>query len=122
LGRDDLGRLAPGAKADITVFSLRGLHLGPLFDPLKNLLLAGRGDDCIASYIDGRCVMQGGQVQGVDYPALQRQAQRQFEKLMRSHSERAFGQPDWRGLFQPAIPFADDYSAQVPLSTIDPLL
>jgi len=122
LGRDDLGRLAPGAKADITVFSLRGLHLGPLFDPLKNLVLAGRGDDCIASYIDGRCVMQDGQVQGVDYPALQRQAQRQFEKLMRSHSERAFGQPDWKGLFQPAIPFADDYSAQVPLSTIDPLL
>jgi cytosine/adenosine deaminase-related metal-dependent hydrolase len=122
LGRDDIGRLAPGAKADITVFSLRGLHLGPLFDPLKNLVLAGRGDDCIASYIDGRCVMQDGQVQGVDYPALQRQAQRQFEKLMRSHSDRAFGQPDWKTLFQPAIPFADDYSAQAPLSAIDPLL
>ncbi|VVN65118.1 amidohydrolase family protein [Pseudomonas fluorescens] len=122
LGRDDLGRLAPGAKADITVFSLRGMHLGPLFDPLKNLVLAGRGDDCIASYIDGRCVMHNGQVQGVDYPALQRQGQRQFEKLMRSHSDRAFGQPDWKGLFKPAIPFADDYSAQAPLSAIDPLL
>jgi hypothetical protein len=52
---------------------------GPLFDPLKNLVLAGRGDDCIASYIDGRCVMQDGQVHGVDYPTLQRQAQQQFE-------------------------------------------
>jgi cytosine/adenosine deaminase-related metal-dependent hydrolase len=122
LGRDDIGRLAPGAKADISVFSLRGLHLGPLFDPLKNLLLAGRGDDCIASYIDGRCVMQDGQVRGVDYPALQRQAQQQFEKLMRSHSDRAFGQPDWKTLFQPAIPFADDYSAHAPLSAMDPLL
>ncbi|KAE9644651.1 amidohydrolase family protein [Pseudomonas sp. PB106] len=121
LGRDDLGRLAPGAKADITVFSLRGLHLGPLFDPLKNLLLAGRGDDCIASYIDGRCVMHDGQVSGVDYPALQRQAQRQYEKLMRSHSDRAEGRPDWKTLFQPAIPFADDYSAEAPLSAIDPL-
>ncbi len=30
---------------------------------------------------------------------------------MRSHSDRAFGQPDWKGLFKPAIPFADDYSA-----------
>lgn len=66
------------------MFSLRGLHLGPLFDPLKNLLLAGRGDDCIASYIDGRCVMHDGQVSGVDYPTLQRQAQRQYEKLLRS--------------------------------------
>ncbi|RJG11046.1 N-ethylammeline chlorohydrolase [Pseudomonas cavernicola] len=115
LGRDDLGRLAPGAKADITVFDLGGLHLGPLFDPLKNLLLAGRGDDCIASYIDGRCVMQHGQVQGVDYRALQQQAQQQFHTLMRSHSDRAFGQPDWRGLFKPAIPFADAYSAAAPL-------
>jgi len=122
LGRDDLGRLAPGAKADITVFNLRGLHLGPLFDPLKNLLLAGRGDDCLASYIDGRCVMQDDQVIGVDYPSLQRQAQRQYEKLMRSHSDRAFGRPDWKTLFQPAIAFADDYSAEAPLSAIDPLL
>nr|WP_225927233.1 amidohydrolase family protein [Pseudomonas ekonensis] len=121
LGRDDLGRLAPGAKADITVFSLRGMHLGPLFDPLKNLLLAGRGDDCIASYIDGRCVMRDGQVSGVDYPSLQRQAQRQYERLMRSHSDRAFGRPDWKTLFRPAIPFADDYSADAPLSAIDPL-
>lgn len=121
LGRDDLGRLAPGAKADITVFSLEGLHLGPLFDPLKNLVLAGRGDDCIASYIDGRCVMRDGQVQGVDYPALQRQAQKQYAKLMRSHSQRAADQPAWQTLFKPAIPFADDYSAQAPLCTIDPL-
>jgi cytosine/adenosine deaminase-related metal-dependent hydrolase len=122
LGRDDLGRLAPGAKADISVFNLRGLHLGPLFDPLKNLVLAGRGDDCIAAYIDGRCVMRDGQVQGIDYPALQRQAQRQFEKLMRSHADRATGQPDWKTLFKPAIAFADDYSASAPLSAIDPLL
>jgi len=67
-------------------------------------------------------VMQDGQVNGVDYPTLQRQAQRQFETLMRSHSERAFGQPDWKGLFQPAIPYADDYSRQAPLSAIDPLI
>ncbi|WP_166359958.1 chlorohydrolase family protein [Pseudomonas akapageensis] len=118
LGRDDIGRLAPGAKADITVFSLDGLHLGPLFDPLKNLILAGRGDDCVASYIDGRCVMQDGQVLGIDYPSLQRQAQQQFHTLMRSHADRAFGRPDWRRLFKPAIPFADDYSATLPLSAL----
>lgn len=121
LGREDIGRLAPGAKADITVFSLRGLHLGPLFDPLKNLILAGRGDDCIASYINGRCVMQNGQVQGVDYTALQQQAQQQFHKLMRSHSNRAFGHPDWRDLFIPAIPYADAYSAATPLCSVSTL-
>jgi hypothetical protein len=88
---------------------------------LKNLVLAGRGDDCIASYIDGRCVMQDGQVHGVDYPTLQRQAQ---------HNSKTDAQPqrpglwptDWKTLFQPAILFADNYSAQAPLSAIDPLL
>ncbi|MBT8769365.1 amidohydrolase family protein [Metapseudomonas boanensis] len=118
LGRDDLGRLAPGARADITVFSLAGMHLGPLFDPLKNLILAGRGDDCIASWIDGRCVMHDGQVNGVDYASLQHQAQQQFHALMRSHATRAFGQPDWRSLFQPAIPFADAWSEARPLCTL----
>lgn len=115
LGRDDLGRLAQGARADIVVFDLTGLHLGPLFDPLKNLLLAGRGDDCIASYIDGHCVMESGQVAGVDHAALQAQAQHQYLKLMQSHSHRAFGQPPWRTLFRPALPYADDYSAEAPL-------
>ncbi|MDF3936764.1 amidohydrolase family protein [Pseudomonas citronellolis] len=115
LGRDDLGRLAAGARADITVFRLGALHQGPFFDPLKNLVTAGRGDDCIASYIDGRCVMQGGQVVGVDYPSLQRQADALFQKQMQHHSARAFGNPPWRELFHPSIPFADAYSAQAPL-------
>ena len=115
LGRDDLGRLAAGARADITVFRLGAFHQGPFFDPLKNLVTAGRGDDCIASYIDGRCVMQGGQVVGIDYAALQRQADALFEKQMRHHSDRAFGNPPWRTLFHSAIPFADAYSAEAPL-------
>ena len=87
LGRDDLGRLAPGAQADIVVFDLTGHHLGPLFDPLKNLMLAGRGTDCRASYIAGRCVMEDFAVKGVDASALQREAARQYDKLMASHSE-----------------------------------
>ncbi|MCY1522345.1 hypothetical protein D9M68_571940 [compost metagenome] len=63
--------------------------------------------------------MDGGQVAGIDYRDLQRQAQRQFHRLMQSHAERAFGRPDWRGLFQPAIPFADAWSAERPLCTLD---
>ena len=43
-----------------------GPHLGPFFDPLKNLFLAGRGTDCRASYIDGRCVMEDCNVLGTD--------------------------------------------------------
>ncbi|NBT55493.1 MAG: N-ethylammeline chlorohydrolase [Betaproteobacteria bacterium] len=107
LGRDDLGRLAPGAQADIVVFDLSQPHLGPFFDPLKNLLLAGRGTDCRASYIAGRCVMEDFAVTGVDLPALQLEANRQFNTLMASHQQRAFGNPPPHTLFHPVLPWAD---------------
>jgi cytosine/adenosine deaminase-related metal-dependent hydrolase len=104
LGRDDLGRLAPGAQADIVVFDLTGAHLGPLFDPLKNLLLVGRGTDCRASYIAGRCVMEDFTVLAVDASALAREAERQYAKLMASHSNRAFDHPPPERLFHPVYP------------------
>lgn len=106
LGRDDLGRLCAGAQADIVVFDLSGPHLGPFFDPLKNLMLAGRGSDCRASYIRGRCVMEDFRVLGADDHALQARADRQFAKLMASHRARAFGNPGLDRLFRPIFPWA----------------
>ena len=111
LGRDDLGRLHAGAQADIVVFDLRGQHLGPFFDPLKNLLLAGRGSDCRASYIRGRRVMEDFQVDGVVGAALQAQANRQYSTLIASHRARAFDQPSMDRLFHPVFPWAAGGSA-----------
>ena len=105
LGRDDIGRLSPGAQADIVVFDLRGEHLGPFFDPFKNLILAGRGTDCRASYIAGRCVMEDFKVAGLDTAEMQTQADRQFEKLMASHQSRAFGNLPPEKLFHPVFPW-----------------
>jgi 5-methylthioadenosine/S-adenosylhomocysteine deaminase len=48
LGRDDLGRLMPGAKADIVIIDLTGrdtLRMGPVRDPIKSLVECGIGDD-----------------------------------------------------------------------------
>ena len=87
------------------MFDLQGEHLGPLFDPFKNLILAGRGTDCRASYVARRCVMEDFSVLGVDAGALQVQAQRQCEKLMASHSKRAFGKPSAERLFHPVFPW-----------------
>ena len=106
LGRADLGRLAPGAQADIAVFDLTGEHLGPFFDPFKNLLLAGRGTDCRASFVQGRAVVEDFQVLGADLPVLHAQAHEQFQKLMASHRQRAFDAPEPHTLFHPVIPWA----------------
>ena len=107
LQREDLGRLTPGAQADIVVFDLQGSHLGPIFDPVKNLFLAGRGTDCRASYIAGRCVMEDFTVGEVDMAALQAQADRQFAKLLLNQQQRRFDDASAQALVQPVFAWAD---------------
>lgn len=107
LGRDDIGRLQPGAQADITVFDLSGFHLGPLLDPVKTMVLAGTGRDFTHCWIAGRAVMRDRRIPGVDLEALRRRAQAQFAKLAASHQQRAPACPPPETLFTPSFPRAD---------------
>ena len=43
LGRDDLGKLAPGARADIAVFGLDDAVMAPSIDPITTLVTGGSG-------------------------------------------------------------------------------
>src|SRR5437764_9165141 len=53
LGRDDLGRLAPGALADIVVVDLRRVHYGAVRDPIKSLVEYGSANDIDTVIVDG---------------------------------------------------------------------
>ena len=56
LGRSDLGRLSPGAKADIILINLKGgdsLRYGPVRDPIKSLVECGIGDDVDTVIVGG---------------------------------------------------------------------
>jgi 5-methylthioadenosine/S-adenosylhomocysteine deaminase len=78
LGRDDLGRLAPGAKADIVIVDLTGggtLRYGPVRDPIKSLVECGIGDDVETVVVDGVVRMRDRVIPGVDMAALRREAQ-----------------------------------------------
>jgi 5-methylthioadenosine/S-adenosylhomocysteine deaminase len=66
LGRDDIGRLGPGSKADITVIDLSGLHIGPVDDPIRSLVYAASSADVRNVFVDGRAVVEGGKVVGLD--------------------------------------------------------
>jgi len=84
LGRDDIGRLAPGARADIVIIDLTGrdsLRYGPIRDPIKSLIDCGIGDDVDTVIVDGVVRMEGGQIPGVDFGALRRQAQAAGERI-----------------------------------------
>ena len=78
LGRDDLGRLAPGAKADLLIIDLSGrdtLRLGPVRDPIKSLVECGIGDDVETVIVDGVVRMSDRKIPGVDFAAIRREAQ-----------------------------------------------
>ena len=54
LGRDDLGRLAPGAKADLIVVDLQQMHFGAVRDPIKSLVECASGTDVETIIVVGR--------------------------------------------------------------------
>ena len=71
LGRPELGRIEVGAAADFALFRLDELRFSGAGDPLAALVLCGasRADRVM---VDGRWVVEGGAVPGLDLPALMR--------------------------------------------------
>jgi 8-oxoguanine deaminase len=64
LGRDDIGSLAPGKRADIALFDLRGLGYSGAGDALSALLLCAPAQvDTLV--VDGRVVVEGGQLRTI---------------------------------------------------------
>ncbi len=84
LKRPDLGRLAPGTKADFIVVRLsdaRHMRLTPIRDPIRALVECGIGDDVETVVIEGRFCMRDRVIPGVDLSALQREVQRDAEAI-----------------------------------------
>src|SRR5262249_17798744 len=57
LGRDDLGRLCPGAKADLVIVNQCALHYGAVCDPIRSLVDCGVASDVETVIVDGQVVM-----------------------------------------------------------------
>jgi len=99
LGRSDLGRLQPGARADITVFALDRPHSGQVIDPIQTMLLTGHGRDVQAVIIDGRFAMEDRVIPGIDEAADNARAQKQFEGVMARYPQRTHGNPPMSEIF-----------------------
>ncbi len=93
LGRSDLGRLAVGATADVSVFDLDRPHSGQVIDPIQTMMLTGHGRDVSTVIIDGRFVMENRIIPGIDEAADNARAQAQFERLMAQYPDRTHGHP-----------------------------
>jgi 5-methylthioadenosine/S-adenosylhomocysteine deaminase len=81
LGRDDLGRLAPGAKADIIVVNLQQVFYGAVHDPIKSLIELGSGRDVETVIVDGQSFIEGGKAMQIAEAALLAETQAEAERL-----------------------------------------
>jgi cytosine/adenosine deaminase-related metal-dependent hydrolase len=69
LGRSDIGRLAPGCRADIVLVDATHPRMQPRHDPVRSLIYAA-GDRAVKDvYVDGQKVVGDGQVLTMDFAA-----------------------------------------------------
>jgi len=104
LGRDDLGRIAPGAVADLVLWKGASWAMTPLRDPIKNIVYNATAEDVDRVWVGGRPVVEGGRVLAADeraiLAALQSAGERMWPRMSRF---------DWSGrgadeLSPPAYP------------------
>lgn len=73
IGRPDLGRLVPGARADLVHVAIDGPGAGPTVDPsdhLTHLLWGGGPEDVRDVWVEGRRVVADGEVTTVERSVL----------------------------------------------------
>jgi cytosine/adenosine deaminase-related metal-dependent hydrolase len=80
LGRDDLGRLEPGAKADIVMVDLRAAHFGAVHDPIRSLVEYASASDIDTVIVDGRPLLEGKRALAVDEAKLLADVQESGER------------------------------------------
>jgi len=72
LGREDLGRLAPGARADLVCCTLDHPAMQPARDPLRNLIHVAAERAVRDVWVDGQQVVEAGRVMTIDWPLAAR--------------------------------------------------
>jgi 5-methylthioadenosine/S-adenosylhomocysteine deaminase len=92
LGRDDLGRIAAGARADLVLWKARSWRMTPLRDPIKTLVYDATDEDVDRVYVNGRLVVDGGRVLGADEDAILRALQAGGERMWPDMAKH-----DWAG-------------------------
>jgi len=83
LWEDETGSLEKGKKADLVMFDMSGPEWFPRFNPLYNLVHASNGTNADTTVIDGKVVMEGGKVMGIDEEALLKEVQKCGRAIMK---------------------------------------
>lgn len=88
LGRDDLGLIAPGMRADLVMFDLSSSRYQPVWDPLRALATNGSAADLVLSMVEGRVLLRDGRVTVADAAAVTRRGRAAIERVWREAARR----------------------------------
>lgn len=103
LGYKDLGRLEPGAGADLVGISLRRLgYAGALHDPVAAVVFCGDSHIVDFSVVNGEVVVEGGRLARVDEDELWQEANH-HARIMLEKAEKRTG-VDFRRKDTPGLP------------------
>jgi 5-methylthioadenosine/S-adenosylhomocysteine deaminase len=103
LGRDDLGRIEPGARADVVLIKNDSSPVSfPLLNPYGHVAFQAQRGDVHTVIVDGRVVKHEHKLVGVDLPAVRRTVEATVE-----HLKAELGEQQWSNGMNPELP-ADD--------------
>lgn len=92
LGRDDIGRIAQGCKADLVLADIKDPSMMPLREPLRSLIFVAAERAVREVFVDGICVVENGRALNIDLQA----ASEALEAAQQRSMERVPGL-DWAG-------------------------
>jgi len=81
LGRDDLGRLQKGAKADIAIVNLRDIAFGAVRDPIRSLMETAVSRDVRTVIVDGETLVDDGKYLRLSEEELLEKVQAKGEQI-----------------------------------------
>ncbi|HEV2862932.1 MAG TPA: 5'-deoxyadenosine deaminase [Pyrinomonadaceae bacterium] len=78
---NEIGSLEPGKRADITVLDLSRLHLTPRPDAVSTIVYAAEAADVRTVLVDGKILMEDGELKTLDERGVIEDAREQFGQL-----------------------------------------
>jgi 5-methylthioadenosine/S-adenosylhomocysteine deaminase len=83
LGREDVGGIIPDAKADLTLVNLNTTRAMPVHRPESAVVYSASGADVHTVIVDGRILLDGGQVTMLDEAALLEECRAAAKRLLK---------------------------------------
>ena len=79
---DDVGMLKAGMKADFIALNAEQAHLYPKTDYISHVVYSASAKDVVDVYVDGACIVRGGECVTLDEEQIRFEAQKRFELLL----------------------------------------